>query len=169
MALYQTSKEITKFTISGIIAVMVDFFVYYTFSNVFGNADSKLSGPIHYADIYKGLGFIAGTFVTYNINKYWTWRQTDKNKKRLANFFMLYLISFVVNIGINAWGLSFFKDNEIALLWTSFNGEVHKFFPFKTDRLFAFILATGVTSVVNFVGQKLWIFKDSTSAEDDLE
>lgn len=167
MAIYQTSKQITKFTISGLIAVFVDFTVYYSLSNLFGNSLEVAFGDIIWTDVYKGFGFIVGTLVTYNLNKFWTWRTSDRDNKRLRNFAVLYAVSFVINIGINKLGLSLFKDNEIALLYTTFDGVKTTVFPFKTDKLFAFVLATAVTSIVNFIGQKIWIFKGNAKNDAD--
>ncbi|MFT5722943.1 MAG: putative flippase GtrA [Bacteroidia bacterium] len=166
MAMYQTGKQITKFTISGIIAVLVDFAVYYGLSNLVGNADDVLAGGLHWNDFYKGFGFLTGTFVSYNLNKFWTWRTSDRNNKRLANFTILYLVSLVVNIIINKWGLHTFLNNEIALLYTNHEQVAVTLFPFKTDKLFAFVLATGVSSVITFIGQKLWVFKDKKATDE---
>jgi putative flippase GtrA len=169
MAIYQTSKQITKFTISGVIAVFFDFAVYYGLSNLIGNTYNDAFLGLQWNDVYKGVGFMAGTFVTYNLNKFWTWRTSDKNNKRLANFAVLYIVSFVINILINKWGMTTFQDNEIALLYTPHNGDAITLFPFKTDKLSAFVLATAVSSIVNFVGQKIWVFKDRPSTQDDSE
>ncbi len=165
MAIYQTSKQITKFTISGIIAVFVDFAVYYGLSNLAGNANDFAISGLHWNDVYKGLGFMTGTFVTYNLNKYWTWRTSDRNNKRLLNFGLLYLVSFVINILINKWGLHTFKDDEISVIFTNHEAVSNSLLAFKTDKLFAFILATGVSSVVNFLGQKIWVFKGSSTTD----
>ncbi|MFT5512487.1 MAG: putative flippase GtrA [Bacteroidia bacterium] len=167
MAIYQTSKEITKFTISGLIAVFVDFAVYYGLSNMVTNANDIVGGGLYWNDIYKGSGFIVGTLVSYNMNKFWTWRTSDKDNKRLLNFGVLYLISLIINIFINKWGLSTFQDNEIALLYTNHRGVAMALAPFKTDKLFAFILATGVCSIFTFLGQKIWVFKSAQSIEKD--
>jgi len=170
MAIYQTSKQITKFTISGIIAVFVDFAIYYGLSNLLGNANDMVAGSMHWNDVYKGLGFMSGTVVTYNLNKFWTWRTSDRNNKRLMNFFFLYLISFVINILINKWGLHTFKDDEIALIFTSHKAVSTSLLAFKTDKLFAFVLATAVSSIVNFLGQKIWVFKGAQPISmDDSE
>jgi putative flippase GtrA len=166
MAIYQTSKQITKFTISGLIAVFVDFAIYYGLSNLAGNADNFVSGNLYWNDVYKGLGFLTGTFVSYNLNKFWTWRTSDRDNRRLVNFVLLYFVSLIVNISINKWGLHTFHNNEIALLYTKHDLEAITLFPFKTDKLFAFILATGVSSVITFLGQKLWVFKDQKKSTE---
>jgi putative flippase GtrA len=86
MAIYQASKQLTKFIISGILAVGVDFVVYFILSQYMGANESK------------ALSFCSGMLVTYNLNKYWTWRQTDKNNKRLSLFALLYFIALIINV-----------------------------------------------------------------------
>lgn len=165
MAIYQTSKEITKFTISGLIAVFVDFAVYYGFRLLLDNAHDIAVGALHWNDVYKGFGFIVGTLVSYNMNKFWTWRTGDRNNKRLMNFAILYLISMVFNILINKWGVHAFHDNEVAVLFTNHLGESKTFAPFRLDILIAFIIATGACSVFTFLGQKIWVFKGAKSTD----
>lgn len=165
MAIYQTSKQITKFTISGILAVFVDFAVYYGFRLLLNNAQEIAVGALHWNDVYKGFGFIVGTLVSYNMNKFWTWRTGDRNNKRLANFAILYLISMVINILINKWGVHTFHDNEVALLFTNHLGESKTMAPFRLDIFIAFFIATGLCSVFTFLGQKIWVFKDSSTTD----
>ena len=40
-------------------------------------------------------------FVTYNLNKYWTWKQPEKNNKRLVLFTILYAFALLINVGTN--------------------------------------------------------------------
>lgn len=65
-------KQITKFFIIGVSAVLVDFIVYYLLSDL-------LSLNI---DISKGAGFMVGTIYTYYLNKLWTWKYTEKKQQR---------------------------------------------------------------------------------------
>ncbi|MBI1305034.1 MAG: hypothetical protein GC181_00305 [Bacteroidetes bacterium] len=172
MALYQTSKQITKFTISGLIAVAFDFGVYYGLSNLFKDASinpETVFIGFNWNDIFKAMGFMSGTFVTYNLNKFWTWRKSDKNHKRLMNFMVLYSISFVINVLINKWALSLLGDNEIAFVYRTFDKSVRELIVLKTDKLFAFILATAVSSIVNFVGQKIWVFSTGVDPINDTD
>lgn len=172
MAIYQTSKQLTKFTISGLIAVAFDFGVYYGLSNLFGNSlQGEVAFGLIWNDIFKACGFLSGTVVTYNLNKFWTWRQSDKNQKRLYNFFILYAISFVLNILANKLALGQLHDNEVLLFYRQATGDMQEFFALKTDKLVAFVFATAISSIVNFVGQKIWVFnsKGSATIEADSE
>ena len=161
MPIYQTSKQLTKFVISGLIAVVFDFGVYYSLSNLF--SDLVQSGnpvllSLNWNDIFKALGFLSGTLVTYNLNKYWTWRTPDRNNRRLVNFLILYSMSFVINVLVNKFGLQLFHDNELVIMFRNDVGVLKEFIALKTDKLFAFVMATAASSIFNFIGQKIWVF-----------
>ncbi|PCJ65223.1 MAG: hypothetical protein COA58_10200 [Bacteroidetes bacterium] len=150
MAIYQASKQLTKFVISGVIAVAVDFVVYYALSQFVG---------LH-VDISKGLSFCSGMFVTYNLNKYWTWRQTDKNNTRLALFAALYLVAMVINIATNHYAIDVIPDSEFLSSIKDSSGSIQELFAIKIDKVMAFIIATGLSATFTFLGQKFWLFKD---------
>ena len=157
MAIYQTSKQLTKFGLVGITAVIVDLFIYYLLSQFI---DVNLS---------KALSFASGTVVTYNLNKFWTWRQTDRNTTRLFLFLVLYAMSLLINVGVNSLALQYLPKSEIIINLNSISNEVSQLFAMKTDKFVAFFIATAVSSVFNFLGQKYWVFKDSDKEEKDEE
>jgi putative flippase GtrA len=148
MAIYQASKQLTKFIISGLIAVGVDFIVYYALSQFL---DINLS---------KGLSFCSGMLVTYNLNKYWTWRQTDKNNKRLLLFTALYLVAMVINITANHYAFKLLPDSTFIANLKYSTGELAELAALKIDKVLAFVIATGVSATFTFLGQKYWLFKD---------
>jgi putative flippase GtrA len=156
--LYQATKEITKFLISGVVAVMTDFAVYYALGGLFDGSYSIVNG-VSLNDIFKAGGFIAGTTVTYNLNKFWTWRQPNKDNKRLMNFAILYFISFLVNVAVNNWGINSLPDNELMLTSYRADGSVFEWIALKTDKFFAFLFSAIASAFVSFLGQKLWVFK----------
>ncbi len=149
MAIYQASKELTKFIISGLAAVAVDFIVYFALSQFL---DINLS---------KGLSFCSGMLVTYNLNKYWTWRQTDKNNKRLLLFTGLYLVAMVINIAVNHYAFELLPDGEFVSLLRSESG-IKDLITIKIDKVAAFIIATGISASFTFVGQKFWLFREKS-------
>jgi putative flippase GtrA len=87
--------------------------------------------------IAKSISFICGTCTAYFVNKYWTFEKKEKSVREAVRFATLYGTSFFVNVGINKLSL------------TLFPGFV----------LFAFLAATGSSTVLNFIGQKWWVFK----------
>lgn len=149
--MYQTSKQITKFIISGVTAVLVDLAVYYALSTFLDT------------DVAKAGGFIAGTFVTYNLNKFWTWRQPDQNNKRLLKFLVLYAVTLIINVKVNGWALTQIDDITMHL---SFKGATIgdlEWLVIKVDKILAFVIATAASTVVSFLGQKLWVFRNQES------
>lgn len=154
MAIYQTSKQLTKFTLVGITAVCVDLFFYYLLSQFLD------------VNISKAMSFASGTFVTYNLNKFWTWRQTDKNTTRLFLFLLLYAMSLLINVGVNSLALQYLPNSEILISSKNLSNEIRELFAMKTDKFLAFFIATAVSSVFNFLGQKYWVFRGQENKEE---
>lgn len=136
-------KQLIKFTLIGIFAVLVDLIFYYTFMNTLPEKETLL---LDKNDFSKLLSFICGSIVTYNLNKFWTWKQNDRSNVRFAKFFSLYLVSLMLNVGVNKGALIAFENIEFL------QPIPYKFF-------IAFIAATGFSAVFNFAGQKIWVFK----------
>lgn len=137
----------------GCTAVAVDFLVYNLvlesicpgcgISNEFKNYFWGLNS----ADMAKASGFLVGSIYTYYMNKRFTWKQSNRSKRRFARFMVLYSISFIVNIAGNKWALTWSED----------------FIPFLKLKDVAFFFATGLSVVINFLGQKLWVFNHNIS------
>lgn len=87
-------------------------------------------------DVAKAISFLLGTIVAFVINKYWTFEKHDKSYKEIVQFTILYGLTLGANVITN------------------------KFILVQMDSvLFAFLVATGVSTVLNFLGQKFWVFK----------
>ncbi len=143
-------KQITKFFIIGVSAVLVDFIVYYMMSD-FMNVNT---------DISKALGFIIGTIYTYFLNKKWTWKYTEKSNKGMVFMFgIVYAVSFVFNILINKYGLEYLPHNMISLTAQNSDGKLSTLFAIKGEKFLAFFFATVMSAVINFIGQKYLVFK----------
>ena len=87
-------------------------------------------------DYSKGISFLLGTIVAYFINKYWTFEKKTKSYGEVGKFAILYSLTLGANVLINRISLNLFQST-----------------------LLAFLLATGVSTVLNFSGQKWWVFK----------
>ncbi|MGW0037297.1 GtrA family protein [Gordonia sp. NPDC003376] len=87
----------------------------------------------------KALGFLLGTTVAYLINRRWTFR-AEPSTARFIAVIVLYAVTFVVNVGLYAWLSSLWED---GLLYS----------------LFAFVIAQGTATVINFVVQRAVIFR----------
>ena len=87
-------------------------------------------------DIAKAVSFLLGTIVAFVINKYWTFEKHEKSYKEMLQFGVLYATTLGVNVLTNRFVLD---TSEMVFL--------------------AFLIATGVSTVLNFTGQKWWVFK----------
>lgn len=148
MAIYQASKQLTKFIISGALAVGVDFTVYF--------ALSQFMDP----SVSKAISFCSGMVVTYNMNKFWTWKQPEKNNKRLMLFSVLYAVALLVNVGTNNLMLSTIPNYTFHFLLNSDSQEIVRSIVIGVDKLAAFLIATAASVAITYVGQKYWLFRE---------
>ena len=85
----------------------------------------------------KGISFITGAVVAFVINKLWTFNKKEKSFAEIVKFVVLYLATLGANVLVN----------QLVL------------FIFPTFVFFGFLCATGTSTVLNFIGQKWWVFK----------
>ena len=85
----------------------------------------------------KAISFICGSIVAYIINKHWTFQQKRKSYSEMMRFAFLYSITLGTNVGVNKISLLILPD------WV----------------FIAFLVATGTSTILNFIGQKWWVFK----------
>lgn len=83
----------------------------------------------------KGISYVSGAIVGFIINKLWTFESKGFLKKEIEKYILLYLISACLNTGVNKGVLYF---TEITT--------------------FAFLCATGISTIFNFFGQKFFVF-----------
>ena len=84
----------------------------------------------------KAASFIAGTIVAYTLNKYWTFEKKEHKNIELVKFLVLYGSTLFANVSVNHISLLLFP--QLVFL--------------------AFLFATGTSTVLNFIGQKWWVF-----------
>ncbi len=87
-------------------------------------------------DVAKAISFLLGTVVAFIINKYWTFEKHERSYGEIIKFGLLYSTTLAANVFTNKVILDIFNITLIA-----------------------FIIATGVSTVLNFIGQKWWVFK----------
>lgn len=137
-------KEFIKFVMIGTMSVMVDLVLYYIFLEIF---PEKFMILLTNEMVAKALSFIGGLAVTYYFNLYWTWKLRGYPQGGfMIKFIILYSGSLVLNVFTNS-----------AFLYIMHNWDVLSSIPYKY--LVAFVVATAVSGILNFVGQKFWVFK----------
>ncbi|MEI2768117.1 MAG: GtrA family protein [Nitrosomonas sp.] len=122
-------REFGIFLIVGSLTVLVDFAVYR----------GLLWLDITSIDLAKGVSFLAGTIFAYFANRFWTFGHQSIAAGSVGRFAVLYLSTLIANIAVNALALKALIDVPSSLQW-------------------AFLLATGVSATLNFLGMKFFVF-----------
>jgi putative flippase GtrA len=152
-----TYIELTKFGIVGGLCFALDMGIYYGLTEMAGF-------PTYLA---KSVSVISATFLNYYLNKTWTWGQDNRDRTRFVKYLALYAISGLMNVGSNEIFLRILPDNEFQMLiWHKESIVQTPFLTLKLDKFLAVIGATVVGMIVNFLGQKLWVFKANAALAD---
>jgi len=122
--------QLVRFVATGALSAVVDFGLYWLLLEVAGL-------PVNIA---KAIGFVAGTTTAYLINRRWTFN-APPSRARFIAVVVLYALTFCVQVGIN-W--VFYQAFDEGLWWRV---------------PLAFVIAQGTATVINFVVQRLVIFR----------
>jgi putative flippase GtrA len=91
-------------------------------------------------DIAKATGFLVGTVFAYFANRIWTFGHKSHAPGSAWRFTVLYAATLGANVFVNALALAVLADVTAAIQMS-------------------FLLATGVSATLNFLGMKLFVFK----------
>lgn len=121
--------QLIRFVVTGAGSAVLDFGLTLCLQYVVGTPDW----------VAKAFGFILGTTVAYLINRRWTFR-AEPSAARFIAVVILYLVTFAVNVGLYSW---------LSSLWpqTALYSAI------------AFVIAQGTATVINFVVQRVVIFR----------
>lgn len=139
--------ELKRFLVSGGSAVACDTIVYAVLFS--------LAMP---PSVAKAISFIAGTVLAFFLNKFWTFKKPKRSHMEVVKFICLYASTLGANILVNRIAL-----DQVASV-------VPALAPYSVQ--LAFFAATGTSTVLNYIGQKYWVFKkvnEAGSNEDGLE
>ena len=123
-------REITVFLIVGTLTVLIDFLTYRLL----------LWQGVLGIDISKGISFLVGTMFAYFANCFWTFGYKAGSARSATRFVLLYSLTLSANVAIN------------ALILKVLGGVPGVFY-------LAFMIATGASAALNFVGMKLFVFR----------
>lgn len=126
-------KEASVFLFVGTLTVGVDFSSYHLL----------LWLDVVYS-IAKACGFIAGTIFAYFANKHWTFSHVEHAPNSMPRFAALYAITLGANVLANQAVLGMADHAALGVN-------------------FAFLMATGVSAVLNFLGMKFFVFRTRPS------
>jgi putative flippase GtrA len=124
-------REFIIFLIVGSFTTLVDFITYR----------SLIWIDFTTIDIAKGLGFLTGTVFAYLANKLWTFGHKEHAAGSAYRFAFLYGTTLTTNVMANNLILTLLNKNIWAIQ-------------------IAFFISTGISAVLNFIGMKLFAFKE---------
>ncbi len=122
-------KELFRYLVSGICAVSTDLIVYAFLMRIISYTPAK------------AFSFIAGIFISYILNKFWTFQKHKKSLKEGILFITLYLSTLFINVTVN----------KIVLI--SFSNYIP----------FAFLCASVTSTLLNFIGMKYIVFTSNVN------
>lgn len=123
-------RELTLFVVVGVATVLVDLASY------------RVLASVVFIDVNtaKGLSFICGIIFSYFANKTWTFGHKSHRAGTLWRHVMLYTNTLWINVLVNSLVLSAGYEIENLVL-------------------VAFLVATSVSTVLNFIGMRYFVFR----------
>jgi putative flippase GtrA len=127
----ETFKQIRRFLVIGVLSVLVDLAVYLILT--------RLGLSTH---LSKGISYVSGMVLGFIGNKFWTFESARRSASEPTTYLLLYAATLLVNVAVNATVLAMFAD----------------VLPPRWNKAWAFLVATGVTTVLNFLGMRFVTF-----------
>jgi putative flippase GtrA len=138
----ETRRQVSRFIVIGLLSVAIDGLVY-----------SILAAMGVSAHLAKGVSYCSGMLFGFAGNKVWTFESRLKSLAEPTTYAAIYAVTLAVNVSINA-----------LVLWVG-----RLLAPESAARLLAFLTATGVTTVLNFLGMRLITFRTAIVLRRETE
>lgn len=127
----QRYKSLLRYVVVGVINTGVDFLTFSLLQGFFG---------VHFA-ISQVAGYSAGILNSFLMNKFWTFENKQVNKKTSAQAVKFVIVN-LVTLGISIYGIKFLSEGAGLNIYIAKG------------------LITFLTLAINYIGYKLWVFRE---------
>ena len=147
--------QLLKFVLIGASNTLIDLLVTFALNAVFG---------VYY--LAKIIGYICGVLNSYFWNSRWTFREERRRDVReIVSFVAVNLVTLGLSLLLQ-WVL---RDLlHLDAWWMGFAGE-NVFTSVLNGERFCLLLASGAALIVNFIGNKLFVFTGKKKSEQTEE
>ena len=137
--------QLLKFVLIGASNTLIDLIVTFALNAIFG---------IYY--LAKIIGYACGILNSYFWNSRWTFRE---ERRRDAREIVLFIAVNLVTLGVSLLLQWVLRDKlHLDAWWTDFAGQ-NFFTKILNGERFCLLLASGIALLLNFAGNKLFVFK----------
>lgn len=126
-------REFMVFLIVGASTALIDFITYR----------GLIQLQAIDVDMAKATGFVIGALFAYFANRFWTFGHKPNTVGSPFRFIVLYLSTLCANVIMNALSLKLIANKAASFQ-------------------LAFLLATGISASLNFLGMKFFVFRRSS-------
>ena len=148
--------EIIRFLLVGGLATIIDYIVFYVFKLVILKNISENPKLI----ISTLLGFLAGLFTNWFLQKFVYKNVTDSDMKSKKVFIKFVILSFF-GLFVTEIGILLAKPLYNKLILSVFG-----LFTFDFYQLFFKCLMTVIVLIINYLGRKFLVFNNNSKKED---
>ena len=131
--------QVGRFAFTGGGSVAIDLIVYLILAPTMGSLGAK------------GLSYVAGVIFGFVGNKFWTFRSSQAASAEVPSYLCVYAVTLAINLTLNAVAIAALSFADASPM---------------TVQVVAFLFATGVTTVANFMGLKFITFRAADYALD---
>lgn len=93
----------------------------------------------------KITGYVLATSFAFFANKKWTFKNKKNSISQIIKFLFLYILTMAINSSVNSFFLDYLSGHSATNL--------------------SFIIATGISAILNFAGMKIFIFTHDSSVQ----
>ncbi|HEY9776119.1 MAG TPA: GtrA family protein [Planktothrix sp.] len=135
-------EELLRYFFAGLTAVCTDLLVY------------SLLLRYVWPSVAKTISFISATIIAYLLQKFWTFKRKEHSWSEMMKFGSVYGVSLFANVAVNS-----------IVRWLCMSVVV-QLSPVQYH--LGWLAATGTSTILNYIGQKYWVFKTKVNDQPAL-